>query len=208
MKIKPNAILVAFTAVMALGSAQAATTLTFTFTNDTGADFSAFTGTSSPITINDIAATADGEAFTFDLTLSGTVGSAGGTPVAGTVFTSQRPRFDFDATDTDFKTLTLTIDDIQGAVVFDGFVSVDRFDNLGGDPWDVNGQTISATGNTVAITTITGSMTITQLANSGGGSNGATRFEGFQAQFSAVPEPSSTALLGLGGLALMLRRRK
>ena len=26
--------------------------------------------------------------------------------------------------------------------------------------------------------------------------------------FTAVPEPSSTALLGLGGLALILRRRK
>lgn len=30
----------------------------------------------------------------------------------------------------------------------------------------------------------------------------------FQVQFNTVPEPSSTALLGLGGLALLLRRRK
>ncbi len=30
----------------------------------------------------------------------------------------------------------------------------------------------------------------------------------FHADISAVPEPSTTALLGLGGLALILRRRK
>jgi len=35
--------------------------------------------------------------------------------------------------------------------------------------------------------------------------NGAT---GVQINFIAVPEPSSAALLGLGGLALILRRRK
>ena len=37
--------------------------------------------------------------------------------------------------------------------------------------------------------------------SSNGGNN-------FKATFTAVPEPSSTALLGLGGLALIMRRRK
>ena len=47
-----------------------------------------------------------------------------------------------------------------------------------------------------------------------GGAVDAANFEGSfnglidNASFSAVPEPSSTALLGLGGLALILRRRK
>ena len=39
-------------------------------------------------------------------------------------------------------------------------------------------------------------------------SSDGTYFDSFQLQTVAVPEPSSAALLGLGGLALILRRRK
>lgn len=49
-------------------------------------------------------------------------------------------------------------------------------------------------------------------ANNGSGTDaaGSWRPEGWDFQFevTAVPEPSSTALIGLGGLALILRRRK
>ena len=40
------------------------------------------------------------------------------------------------------------------------------------------------------------------------GDNGWMGFDTITADFTAVPEPTTTALLGLGGLALILRRRK
>lgn len=175
------------------------------------ADFATFVDGAGPFVIDDLAATVDGVDITFDLTLTGT----GGTPAGNIFFTQNRPRMDLDAADSDIKGLTLVISDIQGAVTFEGFIDIDRFDNSGGDPWDVNGETISATGNTVALspatinaTKLSQTLAISQLANTAGGSNGATRLEGFTLEFTAVPEPSSTALLGLGGLAVLLRRRR
>lgn len=52
-----------------------------------------------------------------------------------------------------------------------------------------------------------GSGNISIVANALDGA-GATRLHVNGLQIAAVPEPSSTALLGLGGLALLLRRRK
>ncbi|BDS06297.1 hypothetical protein NT6N_13370 [Oceaniferula spumae] len=50
-------------------------------------------------------------------------------------------------------------------------------------------------------------VTITDnFEGNGGGGGDRAGFTEFQ--FNAVPEPSSTALLGLGGLALILRRRR
>ncbi|BDS05808.1 hypothetical protein NT6N_08480 [Oceaniferula spumae] len=40
------------------------------------------------------------------------------------------------------------------------------------------------------------------------GGTGASQINGIQLRITAIPEPSSAALLGLGGLALILRRRK
>lgn len=61
---------------------------------------------------------------------------------------------------------------------------------------DANFATYSGlTGNTLSITSATGTSGRSPLA-------------GFQIVANPVPEPSSTALLGLGGLALILRRRK
>lgn len=57
-------------------------------------------------------------------------------------------------------------------------------------------------GNWVKYTGFTGDLTITSNSPSGGRSP----FNGFV--IVEVPEPSSTALLGLGGIALILRRRK
>lgn len=71
---------------------------------------------------------------------------------------------------------------------------------------------IAATGTTIGtptldanIATFTG-LTGDTLTISGGQNSTRSPLLGFQ--LVAVPEPSSTALLGLGGLALMLRRRK
>jgi len=203
--MKKTTILSIISLIPLMGVSQGATLLTYSFSTDTGADFSTWVDGTGPFLINDISATADGVSFTFDLTLTGT----GGTPAGDILFSQQRPRMDLDAGDTDIKGLSIVVSDIQGGVSFDGFITIDRFDNSGGDPWDVNGETISTVGNTVTLAApVTGSLDITQLANTAGGNNGATRLEGFQVEFSAVPEPSSIALLGLGGLVLILRRRK
>ena len=58
--------------------------------------------------------------------------------------------------------------------------------------------------NSMTIKGETGNLLITGLGNSGGRGTVA----GVQITTAAVPEPSSAALLGLGGLALILRRRK
>ncbi len=52
-----------------------------------------------------------------------------------------------------------------------------------------------------------GGRTMTLLAK-GNQKNTTTMFSDFQVCICKVPEPSSTALLGLGGLALLLRRRR
>lgn len=190
-------------------SASQAAIVTYTFISDTGADFSSYAGspnTSLPLTIQDINASADGVNFTFDLVLDGTLNDG----TQGAVFSSQRVRLSGDTTgQADSRTVVFTIEDILvtggGSVDSYGFVTVDRFDNGGGDAWEVNGENVSAVGNTVDIT----KNTVLSVVALDDGSNGNTRLEGFQIEFTTtIPEPSSTALLGLSGLALILRRRK
>lgn len=48
----------------------------------------------------------------------------------------------------------------------------------------------------------------TQVFHASHTTNVTSEFSAYQLRRTAVPEPSSTALLGLGGLALVLRRRK
>ncbi|MGB0992913.1 MAG: PEP-CTERM sorting domain-containing protein [Akkermansiaceae bacterium] len=59
--------------------------------------------------------------------------------------------------------------------------------------------------NSVTFANITGTTT---LAITGNASGSRSAINGLTVQYTPVPEPSSTALLGLGGLALILRRRK
>ena len=47
-----------------------------------------------------------------------------------------------------------------------------------------------------------------ELRETNGGGGKAVDFDNVRLSFTAVPEPSSTALLSLGGLALMLRRKR
>ena len=68
-------------------------------------------------------------------------------------------------------------------------------------------HTVAFTGlasNTIGAGTYT--VQVTQENFSGGGAYAS--FDGVTLEATAVPEPSSAALLGLGGLALIMRRRK
>jgi hypothetical protein len=64
-----------------------------------------------------------------------------------------------------------------------------------------NGDKIFAYNSVGALVSYNSDNTILTLAPGGGGTTGT-------ANFSAVPEPSGTALFGLAGLALIFRRRK
>lgn len=84
-----------------------------------------------------------------------------------------------------------------------------------------NGNTQSTTGdkhryqtptwdatNTIVFNSLSGDLTVSIPATTGAGGDGSNRGSIAGFQIVQVPELSSTALLGLGGLALILRRRK
>ncbi|MDG1072027.1 MAG: PEP-CTERM sorting domain-containing protein [Akkermansiaceae bacterium] len=75
-----------------------------------------------------------------------------------------------------------------------------RYSEKSGAVWDST--------NTATITGLTGDLTATMdLRNANG--NGRATIAGFQIlEASAIPEPSSTLLVGLSGLALLMRRRR
>ena len=73
--------------------------------------------------------------------------------------------------------------------------------------YDTGAWTFTTTSGINLAGTGTANLAIDTLrfANGGGGD---IAVDNFAVDISAVPEPSSSALLGLGGIALMLRRRK
>lgn len=89
--------------------------------------------------------------------------------------------------------VSISIDGGAATTYTTGFDNTGNADNFG----DIRSNTIDLTG-------LSGqNVTLEFLGNNAGSFTGLTEVE-----FSAVPEPSSTALIGLGGLALILRRRK
>lgn len=83
--------------------------------------------------------------------------------------------------------------------------------------WSINdaidGTGVTADGQNVAMGNLDTEpvyQTLTGLSTDGSGNLAVTVADGAisDAVLTAIPEPSSTALLGLGGLALILRRRK
>jgi hypothetical protein len=110
-------------------------------------------------------------------------------------------------------TLTLTDGPLGTQVVTESGVSF----LITGNGGSISGGVITTGANPVMVfynsadaTYVT--STLIGLGSSVGGSEGALQLTGQVSDISfeptAVPEPSSTALLGLGGLALILRRRK
>ncbi len=91
-------------------------------------------------------------------------------------------------------------------VQFDGFSGLTMLSGGSGNMFTINGgaaETGSAAKTFAANTTLTVETTVNGTGNT-------PRVSDIVANFSSVPvpEPSSTALLGLGGLSLLLRRRK
>lgn len=93
--------------------------------------------------------------------------------------------------------------------------------DLSATTWDLTVEQYANTGNVVGALSPVGSATGLSYMNGSvvngdsvnsftlDGANTMTDFfDNFEVTGTAIPEPSSTALLGLGGLALILRRRK
>lgn len=160
--------------------------------------------------------TAEGGTFTFTITAT----QAGGTATYLNSFGNwsvEGGTADGQIDSGEALTLTGSLSDFGGGltagdVSFDGFSIV----RLGGHGAGDTGLIENTGGADVAIVTakavddyaIDLSSAFTVIADAGTTIN----VQSFDAQFTvatvAVPEPSSTALLGLGGLALILRRRK
>lgn len=206
------------TASVAVFAATANAATIHVFAGDPALDLSA------PATVGDkgitwgtesltgITGTADGVDFTYNLTFSSNAS------LNGDILADEGGA---DFTDGESYSLIVTITSQTGGTVsFDGLTNFSTSNTAGGEGVTVGGVTylrgtatngdsdprngVIITGGIVAPTGV-GSDTITFT------SVNTTRLEAAAFQFTgtaAVPEPSSTALLGLGGLALILRRRK
>ena len=159
---------------------------------------------------DDVAASADGVAFTFDVTITSddpiTFGGSGPANDGPIIRFGQASSADF---------LTFTLSDIQptgGTVSFDDWSGGSRFD--GGDPdnWLIAGQTITGGSGafTIATPVTSTALTIASIDNSPE-SNANTRVTSLDLNFTgvtAVPEPSSALLLVAGGIGIVFRRRR
>ncbi|BDS07071.1 hypothetical protein NT6N_21110 [Oceaniferula spumae] len=183
------------------------------FNQDFGNDpeYGTWVDGTGPIASTTINETIDGIAFSFRLEITGTTDGTNN----DLIFSGNRPRF--NATNTNsLKQATFSVTDVTSAgntVVFDGFTSVFQFDNNGANNFNYSGSGGGTAGTHVSTgsgtftfpTLLQGDLTIEAVDD---GTNNNFRIQEAGLQFSVVPEPSTTALLGLGGLAMVLRRRR
>ncbi|MEO1855922.1 MAG: PEP-CTERM sorting domain-containing protein [Rubritalea sp.] len=97
-------------------------------------------------------------------------------------------------------TYTVTVGGIDGTDTFEGNNNI-----TDGGIWNFN-----ANSNKTVATALTDTFTVKVDFTQTDGNLGTSRYDDFilTGDLTAVPEPSSAALLGLGGIALILRRRK
>jgi hypothetical protein len=197
-KIKQTVLLAAVIA----GSAQAATVTHAIGVDGTKDSGDAVVYSTWVTSTNDVAGVVDIENFTYDISVSTTAGSLDGTAVNG-----------LDEGDI----VTVTISGIDNAnVKFDGFVYAGTGGTAGSEGITINALDYTRNGvgiqNGASLATAD-SGTVSPFPVDADGTIeitaiGSINLQTLEFQFSQVPEPSSTALLGLGGLALILRRRK
>lgn len=112
--------------------------------------------------------------------------------------------------------ITLTFDGLfNGAATYDLLIGAGHSNTNPDTTWTADGKsatTVSTSGATAYVTltglTTDGSGNLVITAAGAGGRADISVVSALTLTVTAVPEPSSTALLGLGGLALILRRRR
>jgi len=153
-----------------------------------------------------VAATNDVEAFSFILTLT-SLTAENLSNHGNTFLSTNNELMNMVGEGISFEISGISNSNVQ----FDGFTSSRIGGNGGGDSIlfasGANELSSASSGIINLDPTLYLNGTEISLEAFGGGTQG-TRINQLNLQFSAVPEPSSTALLGLGGLALISRRRR
>lgn len=167
-------------------------------------------GNASTETLTGISGTVGAESFTYDITVT-LVG-----PSENLGFTNANNllgRTNTGFTDNGFRNgegFDLTISNISNPnVQFDGFVQISHGNTADGSEGAIiNGTSYVRDSDTVeSLSPVVTATTLQWRSIANDDNNGvAARYVDFQ--FSEVPEPSSVALLGLGCMALVFRRRR
>ena len=205
--------------VLTATSAQAAVTLVGT------PDFTLSSSTTSGVTHDNLPAAFDSQIASGDITATSTFspGSSPSRVTDGDLSTGGSGSWSNSAVDASgTMTLSFASTDLAGIIFNWGWgdrtpgdyeIEINGTTSLGTFRVDTGGGTSaqeSTEPNTYVIfdTVQMGVTSVDINMSSGGGNANAWGFDEIEVYTGVVPEPSTTALLGLGGLALILRRRK